>query len=60
MEIERTDAYILVRGEFTVLSSAVFNGGLKEHVRAIVNAKVGDDFNEDLSLIHISEPTRPY
>ena len=47
MEIERTDAYILVRGDFTVLSSAVFNGGLKEHVRAIVNAKVGEDFNED-------------
>ena len=42
MEIERTDAYILVRGDFTVLSSAVFNGGLKEHVRAIVIAKVGD------------------
>ncbi|UYZ39404.1 MAG: phosphatidylglycerophosphatase A [Candidatus Methanospirare jalkutatii] len=47
MEIERTDAYILVRGDFTVLSSAVFNGGLKEHVRAIVNANVGEDFNED-------------
>ena len=47
MEIERTDAYILVRGDFTVLSSAVFNGGLKEHVRAIVNAKVSEDFNED-------------
>ena len=47
MEIKRTDAYILVRGDFTVLSSAVFNGGLKEHVRAIVNANVGEDFNED-------------
>ncbi len=47
MEIERTDAYILVRGDFTVLSSAVFNGGLKEHVRAIVNANVSEDFNED-------------
>ena len=30
-----------------MLSSAVFNGGLKEHVRAIVNANVGEDFNED-------------
>ena len=46
MEIERTDAYILVHGDFRVLSSACYNGGYKR-AKAIVNATVDNHFEGD-------------
>jgi alpha-ribazole phosphatase CobZ len=48
MEIERTEAYIAVHGDFRVLSSACYNGGYAR-AKAIVNATVENHFEGDAS-----------
>lgn len=44
MEIERTNDYIAVHGDFTVLSSAVYNGGFVR-AKTIINLAVSSGFN---------------
>jgi len=46
MKIEKTDEYIVVHGDFKVLSSAIYNGGYRLS-KAILNLTVATDFNED-------------
>ncbi len=46
MRIERNDDYIVVFGDFKVLSSAVYNGGFRR-AETIVNLEVPPDFNEE-------------
>ena len=46
MKIEKTEEYIAVRGDFKVLSSAVYNGGYRR-VRALLNLTVATDFQGD-------------
>jgi len=48
MEIERTEKYIAVLGDFRVLSSACYNGGYAR-AKAIVNVTVEDHFEGDAS-----------
>lgn len=43
MEIEKTEKYIAVHGDFKVLSSAVYNGGFVS-AKTILNLNVGKDF----------------
>ncbi|MGC9445311.1 MAG: phosphatidylglycerophosphatase A [Candidatus Methanospirareceae archaeon] len=43
MEIERTEKYIVIHGDFRVLSSACYNGG-SARAQAIVNATVDNHF----------------
>jgi len=43
MEIEKTQEYIAVHGDFKVLSSAVYNGGFVR-AKTILNLTVSDDF----------------
>ncbi|MBK5190767.1 MAG: adenosylcobinamide amidohydrolase, partial [Methanosarcinales archaeon] len=46
MEIEKTQEYIAVHGDFNVLSSAVYNGGFVK-AKTILNVTVSNDFNEN-------------
>ncbi len=46
MNVEKTDEYIIVRGDFKVLSSAVYNGGYRA-AKAILNVTVARDFKGD-------------
>ncbi len=46
MEIEKTQDYIAVHGDFNVLSSAVYNGGFVK-AKTILNVTVSSDFNEN-------------
>ena len=46
MEIEKTQEYIAVHGDFNVLSSAVYNGGFVR-AKTILNAHVSEDFKGD-------------
>ncbi len=46
MEIEKTQEYIAVHGDFTVLSSAVYNGGFVR-AKTILNVNVSQDFKGD-------------
>ncbi|MHC1610739.1 MAG: phosphatidylglycerophosphatase A [Candidatus Methanospirareceae archaeon] len=46
IEIEKTQDYIAVHGDFKVLSSAVYNGGFVRAKR-ILNVTVSNDFNGD-------------
>ncbi|HUV80213.1 MAG TPA: phosphatidylglycerophosphatase A [Candidatus Bathyarchaeia archaeon] len=46
MEIEKTQDYIAVHGDFNVLSSAVYNGGFVK-AKTILNVTVSNDFNEN-------------
>jgi alpha-ribazole phosphatase CobZ len=46
MEIEKTQEYIAVHGDFNVLSSAVYNGGFVR-AKTILNVKVSEDFTGD-------------
>lgn len=43
MEIEKTQEYIAVHGDFNVLSSAVYNGGFVK-AKTIINLNVSEDF----------------
>ncbi len=46
MEIEETDDYIAVHGDFEVLSSAFYNGGYRR-ARTLINLHVPHDFDAD-------------
>jgi alpha-ribazole phosphatase CobZ len=46
MEIEKTQEYIAVHGDFNVLSSAVYNGGFVR-AKTILNVNVSQDFTGD-------------
>jgi alpha-ribazole phosphatase CobZ len=48
IEIERTEEYIVVHGDFRVLSSACYNGGYAR-AKAIVNVTVDNHFEGDAS-----------
>lgn len=54
IEIEKTEDFIAVHGDFKVLSSAVYNGGFVSRAKTILNVTVSKSFTGDAFELFVS------